>query len=224
MTAFLSGMVAGYGVAIPVGAIAVVIIGLTARTSLRVGAAAALGVATADGLYALGAVVGGTALAHLIDPIAAPMRWLAVAVLVGIAVHTALSAVVRTVRHHRDPASARPAGSGVTTPLHAYSALLGLTLLNPMTIVYFSVLVLGRQAADAPTADAPATDAPTAMVSALFLLGAFLASASWQLLLAVGGSLIGRALSGPRGRLATALVSSLLIIVLAGSLVLPAPG
>ena len=47
--ALVAGLLAGYGVAVPVGAIAVLIVGLTARTSLRVGAAAALGVATADG-------------------------------------------------------------------------------------------------------------------------------------------------------------------------------
>ncbi|GFJ92910.1 hypothetical protein Prum_065520 [Phytohabitans rumicis] len=61
--AFVDGVIAGYGVAIPVGAIAILIMGLAARTSFRVGAAAALGVATADGLYAVIAVAGGAALA-----------------------------------------------------------------------------------------------------------------------------------------------------------------
>ena len=36
--AFLAGLVAGYGVAVPVGAIAILIMGLSARTSLAVGA------------------------------------------------------------------------------------------------------------------------------------------------------------------------------------------
>jgi arginine exporter protein ArgO len=204
MTAFLAGVVAGYGIAVPMGAIAVLIISLTARTSLRVGAAAALGVATADGLYALVAVVGGAALAGLIVPIATPTRWLAVVVLVGIAARTAVSAV----RHRRDPDSAPPARSGLVTPIRAYGGLLGLTLLNPMTIVYFGALVLGRQTADGLTA----------LGEAVFVLGAFLASASWQVLIAAGGSLVGRALSGPRGRLATALASSLLIVALAFNL------
>jgi hypothetical protein len=48
MDALVSGLLAGYGVAIPVGAIGVLILGLSARTSLRIGAGAALGVATAD--------------------------------------------------------------------------------------------------------------------------------------------------------------------------------
>ena len=79
--AFLAGVVAGYGIAVPVGAIAVLIAGLSARISLRVGAAAGLGAATADGLYALVAVAGGAAVASAIAPIAEPLRWAGAAVL-----------------------------------------------------------------------------------------------------------------------------------------------
>jgi len=49
----------------------------------------------------------------------------------------------------------------------------------------------------------------------VFVVAVFLASASWQLLLAGGGSLVGRLVAGPRGRLLTALASCLLIVVLA---------
>jgi arginine exporter protein ArgO len=203
LDALVSGLLAGYGVAIPVGAIAVLIVGLTARTSLAVGAGAALGVAAADGLYALVAVLGGAALARLVAPVATPMRWLAAAVLLFLAIRTAWVAF----RRHR-ASDAAPA-SGLTTPRRAFLGLLGLTLLNPMTIVYFGALVLGRQAADGLT---PAS-------SAVFVLAAFAASASWQLLLAGSGSLVGRALSGPRGQLTTALLSSAVIVVLALRLV-----
>jgi len=47
----------------------------------------------------------------------------------------------------------------------------------------------------------------------------FAASASWQLLLACGGRLLGRLLNTPRGRLVTALAASGLITVLAVQLV-----
>jgi len=60
----------------------------------------------------------------------------------------------------------------------------------------------------------------TAAGEVVFVVAAFAASASWQLLLAGGGSLVGRLLTGPRGRLVTALVSSIVIIVLAVGLVL----
>lgn len=205
--AIVAGLLAGYGVAVPVGAIAILVMGLTARTSMRVGAAAALGVATADGLYAAVAVLGGAALAGLIEPVAGPLRWIAAAVLVGLAGHTAVTAV----RHHRDPARAARAEHGLSTLTRAFTGLLALTLLNPMTIVYFSALVLGRRAADG--------SGPLA--EAVFVLAAFAASASWQLLIASGGALVGNLLTGPRGRLTTALVSSLLIVGLAVGLLLP---
>jgi arginine exporter protein ArgO len=201
--AFVAGLIAGYGVAVPVGAIAVLIAGLAARTSLRVGAAAALGVATADGLYAAVAVTGGTALASLLTPIATPLRWSAAVVLVCLATTTAFIAL----RSYRTPAEAtdRAADGTLTTPAGAFGGVLALTLLNPLTVVYFGALVLARRAnGDLPPAEAVA-----------FVLGAFLASAGWQLLIVAGGSLVGRVLTGRRGRLVTALASAALIAVLA---------
>jgi len=198
--ALVAGLLAGYGVAVPVGAIAALIISLTARTSLRVGAAAGLGAATADGVYATAAVLGGAAIARVVEPIGTPLRWVAAVVLVALAGRTALTAV----RQYRSPAPER-SGAGLDTPRRAYLGLLGLTLLNPATIVYFGALVLGRQA-DSPLSAGAGT---------IFVVAAFAASASWQLLLAGGGSLVGRVLSGPRGRLATALASSAVIVVLA---------
>ena len=113
--ALVAGLLAGYGVAVPVGAIAALIISLTARTSLRVGAAAAMGVATADGLYALAAVLGGAALARLIEPIGTPLRWAAAIVLIGLAVRTAVTAFGTTaIRAARGPARDCPRRAGRT--------------------------------------------------------------------------------------------------------------
>lgn len=140
--AFLAGLVAGYGVAIPVGAIAILILGLSARTSFRVGAAAALAVATADGLYAVVAVLGGAGLAGIIAPVAGPLRVVAAVVLLGLAGH----GLWRTWSAHRSRVTPTArAGRGMGTPGRAYAALLGLTLLNPMTVLYFTALVLGRR-------------------------------------------------------------------------------
>jgi arginine exporter protein ArgO len=196
--AFLAGVVAGYGVAVPVGGIAVLIMGLSARTSWRVGAAAGLGAATADGIYALVAVLGGAAVAGLVAPIATPLRWAGAAVLLALAGHTAVVALRRRRVTER---SERP-----VTIRGAYAGVLGLTLLNPATVVYFAALVLGRGGSGG---------------GAGFVAGAFLASASWQLLIAGSGSLVGRLLTGDRGRLITALVSSGVISVLAIRLLLP---
>ncbi|MCG5447895.1 MULTISPECIES: LysE family transporter [Micromonospora] len=206
--AFLAGLVAGYGVAIPVGAIAILILGLSARTSFRVGAAAALAVATADGLYAVVAVLGGAGLAGIIAPVAGPLRVVAAVVLLGLAGH----GLWRTWSAHRSRVTPTArAGRGMGTPGRAYAALLGLTLLNPMTVLYFTALVLGRR----DTADSGV------LAVALFVAGVFVASASWQLVIAGGGTVVGRALTGPRGRLVTGLLSSALIAALAVAALLP---
>jgi arginine exporter protein ArgO len=202
--ALISGLLAGYGVAVPVGAIAVLILGVSARNSLVVGAGAGLGAATADGIYASVAAVGGAAVAGLVRPVATPLRWLAAAVLLGLAVRTATVA-------WRERAQPVQPERGLATPGRAYLAVLALTLLNPATVIYFSALVLGRQAQGTPSVAA----------SVVFVLAAFAASASWQLLVAASGSAVGRVLAGPRGRLGTALVSSALIGVLAVALVVP---
>ncbi len=203
--ALVSGLVAGYGVAIPVGAIGVLIITLSARTSWRVGAGAALGVAAADGLYASVAVLGGAAVAALVRPVATPLRIAAGIALLLIAARIGVTAW----RHHRDPARAAPTPALSSAP-RAFAALLGLTMLNPATVIYFAALVLGRNA----TATS-GTATPGAVASVVFVVAVLAASASWQLLLAAGGTALGRRLGSPRGRLVTALVSGAIVAALA---------
>ncbi|MBT2416829.1 LysE family transporter [Streptomyces sp. ISL-22] len=199
--ALVAGLLAGYGIAVPVGAVATYLVSLTARTSLRTGVCAALGVATADGLYALAATLGGSALAAALRPVLVPLRWASALVLAVLAVRGAVTAV-RRYRDHRPATRPTPAPPG---PARAYLTLLGITLLNPTTVIYFAALVLGTRA----------TDAVPPLEQGVFVLASFAASASWQLLLAGGGALLGRVLTGRRGRLVTALVSSGVILALA---------
>ncbi|GAA1629236.1 arginine exporter protein ArgO [Actinoplanes couchii] len=264
--AFLAGVIAGYGIAVPVGGIGVLIVGLSARISLRVGAAAGLGAATADGIYALVAVVGGAAVASTIAPIADPLKWIGATILLALAIWTAWGAIRGSEITER---TERP-----TTPTRAYLGVLGLTLLNPATVIYFAALILGNggtsgdiggggigvgdisgggvgvgdiggggvgsgdiggggvgsggingggMGSDGVVGGGIGSDsgggsdggsgggAGGGTSGAWFVAGAFLASASWQLFIAGGGSLIGRLLTSPRGRLITALVSSLVI-------------
>ena len=200
ISAALSGLVAGYGIAVPVGAIAVVLVTLSARTSLRVGAAAGLGAATVDGMYALAAVAAGAGFARQARAVAGPLHWAAAAALALLAVRT----LVLAVRRYRSGGSAVRPGARLNTPLRAYTTLTGLTALNPLTVIYFGALVLGRQAAGAFTT-------PQA---GIFVLCVFAASASWQFLLVSGGALLGRLVTGPRGMLTTAVMSSVLIMLL----------
>jgi len=199
--ALVAGLLAGYGIAMPVGAVATYLVSLTARTTLRIGMCAALGVATADGLYALVATLGGSALAAALQPVLAPLRWASALVLAALAARGAVSAV----RHYRDRQRAARSGRDPARPARAYLALLGITLLNPTTVIYFAALVLGTRT----------SDAVRPVEEAVFVLAALAASASWQLLLAGGGALLGRALTGRRGRLVTALLSSGVMLALA---------
>ncbi|MHA5047790.1 LysE family transporter [Streptomyces sp. SD15] len=199
--ALVAGLLAGFGIAIPVGAVGTYLVSLSARTSLRIGGCAALGVATADGLYALVAVVGGTGLATVLQPVLVPLRWAAGLVLVALAVRGAVTAC----RQYRERRLAARSGRDPERPARAFLTLLGITLLNPTTVVYFAALVLGSRTAEAVRP----------LEQGVFVLAAFVASASWQLLLAGGGALLGRALTGHRGRLVTALAAGVVTMVLA---------
>ncbi|MGC0379277.1 LysE family transporter [Streptomyces sp. SAI-229] len=199
--ALLAGLLAGYGIAVPVGAVGAYLVSLTARTTLRTGICAALGVATADGLYALAATLGGPALASVLRPVLGPMRWVCVVVLLALAVWGAAGAV-RRYRGRR--LTARPAAAPPDAA-RAFLSLLGITLLNPTTVIYFAALVLGSRSG--------AAAGP--VEQGVFVAAAFAASASWQVLLVGGGALLGRALTGHRGRLVTALVASGVMAALA---------
>jgi arginine exporter protein ArgO len=199
----VAGLLAGYGVAMPVGPVGTYLVALTARSSLRIGAFAALGVASADGVYAAVAAGAGTALAPLLVPVVGPLRWASVVVLIGLAVIGAVRAV-RRYREQRLTAIEQETPGGAWT---AYFGMLGMTLLNPWTVIYFAALVLGG------------SGVAGAGERVAFVVAAFVASASWQLLLAGGGALLGRLLTGQAGKLVTALASTVLIVVLAVRLV-----
>jgi threonine/homoserine/homoserine lactone efflux protein len=199
--ALLAGLLAGYSVAVPVGPIATYLVALTARTSVRVGAAAALGIATVDGVYAVAATLGGAAVSDFIRPALGVLRWVSVAVLAGVAVR-AIWVGARPASERR-VWSSRPARA--LSPARAYATLAGLTAVNPTTLIYFVALVVGLRTGSAPSA----------LGQAGVVVAAFAASASWQLLLACGGALLGRALTGVRGQRVTALVSGVLIGALA---------
>lgn len=199
----LSGLWAGYGLAVPVGAVAVLMINMTARTSFRHGAAAAMGAVTADAVYAVAAVMGGEALASVIAPVSTPLRQAASVILIGMAIRI----VVQAARRRAGAVSqASPnAGEPRLPPYRAYLTFLGLTALNPWPAIYFVSLVLGRQG----------QDDQTSWQTCAYLGAIVVASASWQLLLAGGGAMLGRFLTSQRGRFGTAIFSSLLITGLA---------
>lgn len=139
----------------------------------------------------------------MLHQIAGPLRFVGTIVLGTVA-----------VRGLRAAWQARAASSSGTMPepqpSRTYLGFLGMTLLNPLTVLYFAALVIAGQAPVAGTATASA-----------FVVGVFLASLSWQLLLAGTGTALHRTRLGA-SRLWTGVVANALICVFAVQLVLTA--
>lgn len=168
--AFVAGALAGWAIAIPVGAIAVLIMETGIRRGFRVAAAAGAGAASADGAFATLAVVGGTALAAVLEPLERPLRIVAIGALLAIGLRGLLA---MTMARRAVPAAAVMPTQVVRT----YLRFLGLTLLNPQTVVYFAALILALPDVGRSPGERGA-----------FVAGAFLASLSWQLVLAAVGA------------------------------------
>jgi threonine/homoserine/homoserine lactone efflux protein len=219
-TALLAGVVAGYGIAVPVGAIAAYLVTLGAREGWRNAAAGGLGAAAVDGLYAAVAVTAGAVLAPAIGAVQEPLRWAATAVLLALGImllrpafrpeadSAGGAAAEGTADPTPDPGVRRGAAADAVGRRPAWRVFLtvfGLTLVNPTTVVYFTALVAGQGAG--------ALDGTGQGVA--FVLGAFAASASWQLLLAGAGARLGGVITGPRGRRWTSIAGGSVVVLLA---------
>jgi len=195
VTGFLEGLAAGYGIAIPVGAVAILIVNTALGSGFRLGFMAGAGAATADLIYAGLAVLAGGGLASALAPMALPVRVVGGVALIVLA-FWGLGAGRRTPL-----TSAAEDRTGRAGPV--YLRFVALTLLNPLTILYFAAYILGRQ----PGAQAGAATA------AAFVLGAGLASLSWQTLLAAIGGLARRRIT-PRFRTVAVAAGNLIVLAL----------
>jgi threonine/homoserine/homoserine lactone efflux protein len=192
LSAFLIGAAAGYAIAIPVGPIAVLIVRTGLRRGFRIAAAAGAGTATVDLIYAITAVVVGSAVTSVLSAALTPMRLAAAAALLYLAVR-ALLRLGRTAAALDAPGEDRSAA-------RTYVLFIGLTLLNPATVAYFVTLAVGLPQI--------AQDAGSRLA---FAVGASLSSLSWQTLLAGFGAALHTRLT-PRMELATALLSSAILV------------
>jgi threonine/homoserine/homoserine lactone efflux protein len=169
---------------------------LALRRGFRSGFAAGAGAASADLLYAGAAVIAGAALASALRPFAAPLAVTGGMVLIVLGARGVWRAKsgADVIDEPREDGRARG---------RVYLQFLGLTLLNPLTILYFTALVLGGSLGEAWSA----------ADGLRFVLGAGLASLSWQSLLAGIGAQLGRRLSD-RARRAATITGSLVVVAL----------
>jgi threonine/homoserine/homoserine lactone efflux protein len=195
MISFIEGMLAGYGIAIPVGAVAILIVSVSMQSGFRIGFMAGAGAASADCFYAILASVAGTAVTALLQPISPMLKVISGLVLMGLAV----TAMVRGFRS----AGSTDRKVHAAGPLGTFVQFLGITLINPLTVIYFTALVLGQDLSmNSAIAD-----------QALFALGAGIASLSWQTLLAGLGGIARNRLSH-RFRFWATILGNLLVFVL----------
>jgi threonine/homoserine/homoserine lactone efflux protein len=192
MEALSKGAFAGYAIAIPVGAIAILIIDMALRRGFQAGFFAGAGAASADLIYASLAAIAGHVLASWLAPLALPLQIASGIVLIGLGGYGLWGI------RKRSQASIDPDAAGQSMA-RVYQQFLGLTLLNPATVAYFASLILGGGAV-----------LNSAIDRVLFVIGAVAASLSWQTTLAVFGSMAGKRLPA-RVQLATSIVGNLMV-------------
>ena len=199
LASFGAGVLAGLAIALPVGAIAVLIVDLGIRRGFAAAAAAGAGAASADGAYAALAALGGAALAGLLDPLERPLRLVAIVALLWIG-GRGIARLFGDRRAAAREAGAPPSGRGT------YVRFLGLTLLNPATVIYFAALILAVPDLGHGPAERSA-----------FVAGAFLASLAWQTTLAAIGAVAHHRMP-PRFQVAISVLGNLVICGFAVSL------
>jgi arginine exporter protein ArgO len=200
MNALTAGIVAGLAVAIPLGAIGVLIVDLGVRGGFRPAFLAGLGTALADGVYATVAAVAGLAVGAWLAPAERAIAVVGAAALAAVGVY-GLVALRR-----------EPAARALPPADHRLVArFLALTAVNPATAATFAGLIVGL----------PAVAHASAPGKAAFVVGAFGASLAWQSTLAGGGALMRHGL--PAGaRTWTSIIGRVLVLALAAKLALGA--
>ncbi|MBX0299348.1 LysE family transporter [Cryobacterium sp. 1639] len=191
---FLGGVLAGWAVALPLGAIGLLLVRAALTGGFRAGAVAALAVALVDGLYCLAAVALGAVVAPLVTSWGALPGVAAGLVLIGLGGFELMRPGAAGVRPG-DPA-------GQPSPGRIFVTFVGLTAINPATLLYFAAL----------TAALPRS-LGLDRAPAVFIAGVVAASLTWQLILAALGA-VGRGRIGARGRAVLSGCGSGLVVAL----------
>jgi threonine/homoserine/homoserine lactone efflux protein len=162
----LRGIALGFSIAAPVGPIGVLCIRRTLTEGKASGLATGLGAASADALYGTATALGLSLISGALVDHSAGLRLLGGAFLCYLGLTTMAARPA-----YRSPSSA---SQGL---LRSYLTGLFLTLANPMTIFSFAAILAGTGALDAER---------SSWAAALLVLGTFLGSAGWWLVLSTG--------------------------------------
>jgi threonine/homoserine/homoserine lactone efflux protein len=169
---FLPGLLVGFGVAVAIGPMAFLTMRRTLVSGFATGMLTGLGVASADAAYALVAALGLTTVSAFLVRFQSELAIIGAVALCVIGVRIAKSGI----GERTEAASAR----GL---VGAYGSALGLTLTNPMTILFFAAVITGLNVPD------------TYLNGVLFVTGVFLGSTAWWVILTTSVWSIGKRLN-----------------------------
>lgn len=162
---FLRGFVIGFSIAAAVGPIGVLCIRRTLARGRLTGLVSGLGAATADAFYGAVAAFGLTMISNILIDYQTAFRFIGGIFLLYLGMKTFFSPVVE--------ADLNEDGRGL---IGSYASTFVLTITNPMTIISFAGIFAGIGLAE------PGGDY---VVSALTVLGVFLGSTLWWIVLSV---------------------------------------
>ncbi|MFJ9075765.1 LysE family transporter [Streptomyces sp. NPDC102278] len=186
----VAGAVAGLGVAMPMGAMSVLLLQEAMRRR-RAAVAAATGIAAVDLGYAALATALGPWVASHVQPVEAWVRLASALILLVIAARGLRSATAAPAGSTAPTAAAAPAapvpsvgGAGPSRPARTFGRYVALTAVNPTTALYFAALTTAQGGG-----------LRTGPTGAAFLAGVALASLLWQQFLVALGSFAGARVS-----------------------------
>ncbi|TFC00811.1 hypothetical protein E3O42_11950 [Cryobacterium adonitolivorans] len=199
---FVGGLLAGWGVAVPLGAIGVLLMREAMAGGFGVGAVATLAVALVDGLYCVAALAIGAVAAPVIaswEGVPALGAGLILLVLGGLGLRRRAAAGVPPDRPPRP-----------SSPGRVFATFAGLTAINPATLLYFGALTAALP---------PSLGLDRA--PAVFVVGTLAASLAWQLVLVAVGAFAGGRI-GVRGHAILSACGYGLVMVLGAAAVVAA--
>lgn len=167
---FSRGLIVGFSIAAPVGPIGVLCIRRTLAQGRTIGLISGLGAATADGVYGS---IAGFGLTFISGFLVSQQVWLRIIggiFLCYLGMTTFLAKPAQS--------AAEVTGKGL---IGAYASTFFLTVTNPLTILSFAAIFAGLGVASAGS---------NYLDSGILVLGVFLGSALWWLLLSTGVSIL----------------------------------
>lgn len=193
----LAGATAGLAIAMPLGAIGLLLLRLGMLHGFRSAAVAALAVGSVDLAYCAASVTVGSKVSPLIESWGAAPMVASGMVVIAIGLRQLTSALAARGSSAQAPVPGRP--------LAIFGRFVALTAMNPLTVLYFIAL-----------AGVLASTTSGAQAKVAFVVGTGCASISWQVGLAAVGAIMHRTISARAGRILGIVASAIVITLGAG--------